>query len=295
MVISELGELLRRVIGESIEVDLELDPGPVTISADRGHIEQVLMNLFVNARDAMPGGGTLTVETRLVDAGEARSAPLLPPGRWAEVVVRDTGVGMDASTQARAFDPFFTTKAPGKGTGLGLATAYGIVRQHHGHIYVRSDVGQGTEFMVYFAPCEPTAATPAPSPAPQPLPRGAETVLVTEDEVTVRDLVCEVLGEYGYNVLSAPDADRAEELAREHGGDIALLLSDVVMPGRSGGELYEALAQSLPGLKVLFMSGYAMRSGTATGDAIAGRPYIQKPFAAAELVRRVREVLDGPS
>ncbi|MFT3828740.1 MAG: ATP-binding protein [Opitutaceae bacterium] len=278
--------MLRRVLRENIQLVYELAPGVLTINGDRGQLEQVLMNLVVNAQDAMPDGGTLTIATR--ERPEGSADPALPRGPLALLHVRDTGVGMDEATQARIFEPFFTTKEVGRGTGLGLATVYGIVRQHEGGIEVRSAPGQGAEFSLYFPRL---AATEAPGPRieapllPLPIPRGAGTLLVAEDQEEVRSLVVRVLDSIGYDVLAAASGEEAQQIAAEHAGRIDLLITDMVMPGQNGRELHRQLCQRRPELKVLFMSGYA-------SDALVeGCDLLTKPFKPAELANRVAALL----
>jgi PAS domain S-box-containing protein len=291
--IVELTKMLGRIIGEDIALRLDLDQDLATVRGDVGQIEQIIMNLAVNARDAMPGGGTLAIETRnvVLDREYSRLHPDTEPGPYVMLAVTDTGCGMDAETQARVFEPFFTTKEVGKGTGLGLSVVYGIVKQHSGGIAVDSTKGHGTRFTVYLpavtAQVEPTISSPTETGSG----RGTETVLVVEDEEVLRQLVVKALENGGYTVLSARHAAEAEELFDTHGGPIDLLLTDVVMPGPSGPELAARLQGKRPGLKVLFTSGFTEHPAVAQGALTSGLPFIQKPFAPVDLLQKVREAL----
>jgi PAS domain S-box-containing protein len=290
--LADLSKLLRRVIGEDIELVTRLGPGLGSVKADPSQLEQVIMNLVVNARDAMPKGGKLTLETTNAefDGNDARSHPGLAPGRYAMLAVSDTGVGMDAQTQARLFEPFFTTKEVGKGTGLGLATVYGIVQQSGGAIHVSSELRRGSTFKISL-PCVSAAA--ASAPAEQSLPAGGtETILLVEDAEGVRELARESLERRGYAVLPAGTPAEALETVERHPLPIHLLLTDVVLPGRSGRELASRLVSLHPEMKVLYMSGYTddaiVRHGVLE-DSVA---FLQKPFSLVALARKVREVLD---
>jgi two-component system cell cycle sensor histidine kinase/response regulator CckA len=266
------------------------------VKADPGQLQQVLVNLAVNARDAMPGGGHLVITTRNVDAVPvaASSGPGSLSGPCVLLSIADTGQGMDAETRSRVFEPFFTTKERGKGTGLGLSTVYGIVRQSGGEIRVQSEPGQGATFDV-FLPRVEAAELEAVGRVTGPPSRGSETILVVEDQADVRRLAAEVLSRRGYRVLQASGGEDAVRLAVGEAGPIHLVLADVVMPGMSGPMVAQALKQTRPDLKVLFMSGYTdneMRNEVETTSASA---YIQKPFAPAVLAAKVRDVLDaGP-
>ncbi|MBI4914324.1 MAG: response regulator [Acidobacteria bacterium] len=285
--------MLRRLIGEDVTLTFEARTERDTIHADRGQIEQVLVNLVVNARDAMPDGGVVSISVRAVQAGE-EPALALPPGEWAVLEVRDTGHGMDEATRERAFEPFFTTKATGKGTGLGLATVYGIARKHSATISVDSAPGSGTTFSMAFPfATGQVTESGAPEAASAAAPQGTELLLVVEDHEEVRRLLVASLDRLGYRTLSADCPQQAEALYRAHRDEVALLLSDVVMPGETGPQLYWRLAGENPGLKVIFMSGYADdRSGCA--EAVRdGLPFIQKPFDPAVLGRLIRDTLDG--
>jgi len=294
-VIANHARLLRRVIGEDVHQVLDLAPDLHTVSADAGQVEQVLMNLAINARDAMPGGGTLTITTSNVVLGEEPDGAALhaQPGCYACVRVSDTGHGMDAATLERAFEPFFTTKPVGQGTGLGLATVYGIVRQHGGAIDVDSVPGRGTTVTFYL----PMTSAPArrDDTARRELNEfsGTETILVVEDEPSVLELVCRVLDGQGYRVLPAPTPADAQAAFAQRPDDIDLLISDLVMPQMTGVELLDSLVAQRPGLRVLYMSGYADHPALRQSSQTDGRPFLPKPFGPTELAAKVREVLDA--
>jgi len=293
-VVAGVEKMLRRVIGEDVDLVTVLDPGVGSVRADIGQLEQVLMNLAVNARDAMPTGGKLTIETANVahDPHYARERAAAPVSRFVMLAVSDTGVGMDEATKARIFEPFFTTKEPGKGTGLGLATVYGIVQQAGGFIWVYSEPGRGTTFKIYLPQVDAAAEDAGASTAPADLPRGTETVLVAEDEAAVRAVTREVLERQGYVVLEAPHGAAALDIAAQHRGPIQLLVTDVVMPGLSGRQLADRLARLRPDTKVLYVSGYTDDAVVRHGVLEAGIAYLQKPFTIDSLARKVREVLD---
>jgi len=286
--------LIERLIGEDVELRFEPGPELGVVQADAGQIEQVIMNLVVNSRDAMPGGGSLLIETASVylDRDYASGHSTVEPGRYVMLSVSDTGVGMDAECQARVFEPFYTTKEQGKGTGLGLSTAYGIIKQHEGNIWVYSEPDRGTCFKIYLpvSNAEPEPQLVAESPAR--VPRGDETILLVEDEPRVRDAVKRALENYGYTVVSATHPDEATSVFGEDPSSVDLLLSDVVMPGCDGIQLHSQLSAHRPDLPVLFMSGYTDRSILEEGVLTPGIPFIQKPFSPAQLVRKVRSVLD---
>jgi PAS domain S-box-containing protein len=284
-VVADLEPMLRRLIGEDIDLTTALDARPGRVEADPGQLEQVIMNLVVNARDAMPHGGRLTIRT-----GEGAA-----PERRILLAVSDTGRGMDAETQSRIFEPFFTTKEKGKGTGLGLSTVYGIVEQHQGAIEVESVLGLGTTFRISLPGARDSARVQAPEPAVAGPGRGAETVLLVEDEEAVRKLVCDILAGYGYRVLDAADGRAALALHERHGRDIAMLLTDVVMPQMSGRTLAERLRARQPDLKVLYMSGYTDDVIGNHGVLDSQMAYLQKPFTPDALAHKVREVLDAPT
>ena len=295
-VATDAEKMLRRLIGEDIDVATALAPDLGRVRADPGQIEQMLMNLAVNARDAMPGGGILTIETRNVelDAAYAQTHTDARAGPHVLLSVADTGTGMPPDVAARIFEPFFTTKGIGKGTGLGLATVYGIVKQSGGHIAVYSEVGIGTTFKVYL-PCveEATVAVKGRSWL-QPPSRGTETVLVVEDEDGVRALTRRILAGCGYTVLEAANGNEALCVLAAYLGPIHLLVSDVVMPGIGGRVVAERVAELHPGAKVLFVSGYTDDAVILHGVLQEGVNFLQKPFSAARLAIRVREVLDNP-
>jgi len=293
-----LHKMLERLIGEDITLLTRLAPTLWPIVADAGQIEQVIINLVVNARDAMPTGGRLTIETanQAVDAGFLYAHPSLElsPGPYVVLIVTDTGHGMDDHVKARVFEPFFTTKEPGKGTGLGLATVYGIIKQSDGDIIVESERKQGTRFTIYL-PATLAAAKPVDEhPTPVDHDGGHETILVVEDEESVRKLTCMVLLEKGYIVLAASQSTEALALAERHPGPIALLLTDVVMPQMSGPELALQLQGRFPRLRILFMSGYTDDTVVRHGLLTAKVDFIPKPFSPALLAVKVREVLDNP-
>lgn len=293
--VAELEKMLRRIIGEDVELVAELSKETGRIKADPGQIEQVLLNLVVNAKDAMPGGGRITIGTTNVELGEeyARMHLQVKQGSYVMFSVADTGCGMDESTLSRIFEPFFTTKEQGKGTGLGLATVYGIVKQSGGGIYVYSEPGQGTVFKIYFPRVDEAAQPVAAPAAPRGAAAGTETVLVVEDDEMVRKFVQRALAEAGYQVLAARDPAAAVELCERHASPIHLILSDVVMPQMHGPELMKKLTLLRPQARVIFMSGYT-DTAVAHRDLVAsGVPFLQKPLAPGVLTRKVREVLDA--
>jgi PAS domain S-box-containing protein len=295
-VVSDLDGMLRRLIAEDILVQTALGPNLPFVRIDRGQMEQVIVNLAVNARDAMPEGGHLVVETAAVNLDESYAGGhmTVEPGRYVMLAVSDTGQGMDDETQSHIFEPFFTTKEPGKGTGLGLATVYGIVRQTGGHIWVYSEPGRGATFKIYLPAVEKEADEEGANERPPYSARaGTETVLVLEDEEQVRQLVQSMLARQGYQVLAFGSAEDALRLCENHPEEIQLLITDVVMPGMSGRQVAQLARERRPNLKVLYMSGY-------TGDAIAhhgvldcGVEFLQKPFSSETLLGKVREVLDA--
>jgi PAS domain S-box-containing protein len=291
--IANTEKMLRRLIGEDVEMVTTLQPDLGRVKVDAGQIEQVIMNLAVNARDAMPKGGRLLIETSNVEIDEnyARSHAPMMPGKYVMVVVSDTGCGMDQETQAHIFEPFFTTKEEGRGTGLGLATVYGIVKQSGGFIWVSSEPGRGSTFKVYLPRVEEVAATAAPVEVPAEPAKGSETVLVVEDEEGVRSLVCEMLASHDYKVLDAAGAAQALQVAEQHTKPIHLLLTDVVMPQISGKELVKRLCALHPETKVLYMSGYTDDAIVRQGNLEAGTSFLQKPFSPEALLQKIREVL----
>jgi PAS domain S-box-containing protein len=294
-VVAGMESLLRRLLGEDIDLVVVLTPGVGNVKVDPGQIEQVITNLAVNARDAMPQGGQLTIETQNVTLDEddaRRHGVAVPPGSYVRLAVSDSGAGMDEATRTRIFEPFFTTKGPGKGTGLGLSTVYGIVKQSHGFIWVESEVGQGTSFKMYLPQVTEVAGPVRPGPTAVSS-SGTETILLVEDNAGLRKLATRLLAPAGYTVLGAASGEEALRLLEGHDAPVHLLLSDVVMPGMSGRQLAERLAQIRPGMKVLYMSGYTSDTIVRHGVLDAKVPFLNKPFTAAALLRKVREVLDS--
>src|SRR3984957_5529036 len=312
-VLADVGKMLHRLIGENIEVNIVPASSALRVKADPGQIEQVILNLAVNSRDAMPAGGRLTITARKVDLGEndSRNHEGAPAGKYVMLSVSDTGAGMDSETQAHIFEPFFTTKAPGKGTGLGLATVYGVVKQSEGWIWVDSKPGRGTTFQIYL-PCvqefvaressleeisldksqsnkKPTTATVSSVDASL---KGTETVLVVEDQDGIRDIVRESLRRNGYKVLIANDGDEALQMASAYADPIHLLITDLVMPNIGGRELAQRRTPLRPAMKVLFMSGYSEPTSSDIESASQSAPVLQKPFSLDALARNVRRVLD---
>ena len=294
-IVEEMGKLLPRLIGEDIELVIRKDEELGTIRADASQMEQVLMNLAVNARDAMPNGGKLVIETANTDLdhGYTLTHPLMKPGPYVQLVVTDSGTGMDAETQAHIFEPFFTTKEKGKGTGLGLATVYGIVKQSGGFIWVYSAVGKGTSFKIYLPRVDQAEDHSGTPHASVELPKGTETVLLAEDEQDVREIAREFLESGGYHVVEAKDGAEAIELAAQHRGEIQLLVTDMVMPGMTGQELAVRLQKEYPGLYVIFMSGYSEHAATEMADADPSVRLLNKPFSRAAILRTVGEILHG--
>lgn len=295
-VIGGLEEMLRRLIGEDIDLTTVFDSSLGSVRADVGQIEQILMNLVVNARDAMPDGGELSIETAnvVLDDEYARKHSEVSAGPFVMIAVSDTGVGMDSATLARIFDPFFTTKAKGLGTGLGLSTVYGIVKQHHGHVAVYSEPGRGTTFKVYLPRASEAREPEATAVTPGPRPAGHETILIVEDAEVVRELVGEVLGMLGYSVLKAADPEEAIRISYTHKGAIHLLLTDVVLPYMDGRSLHKKIASARPRMKVMYMSGYTDNFIVHHGVLDRGVHFIQKPFSVDNLAKKVREALDAP-
>jgi len=285
--------MLRRLIGEDIELQFGLDADTGNIKADPGHVEQAIVNLAVNARDAMPLGGRLTIETANVflDETYAKTHMGVKPGSFVMIAVSDTGHGMDAETRRRIFEPFFTTKEKGKGTGLGLATVYGIVKQTGGDIWVYSEPGQGTTFKLYFPRvAEPVTESSGGDGSPEKQ-SGGETILVVEDEKSVRELTVRILRQLGYTILTAASGVEALEVSQAHTGTIDLLLTDVVMPNMSGRQLADSLTQNRPDTKVLFLSGYTENTVVHHGVLDAGVDFLPKPFTRENLAQKLREVL----
>jgi two-component system cell cycle sensor histidine kinase/response regulator CckA len=290
-------KMLHRLLGADIELTVLSTSDMCSIKADPGQVEQVLVNLAVNARDAMPRGGELTIDTENVELGNdyARAHPDVKPGSYVMLAVTDNGIGMDEETQARIFEPFFTTKEEGKGTGLGLATVFGIVKQSGGHIGVLSERSKGTTFKLYFPQVSGVAEVRPSEPPPTEFSRGSETILLVEDDDQVRALAQNILRRCGYVVLAASNGGEALLIFEKHGPSIQLLLTDVVLPRMSGWQLAERLASMRQGMKVLFMSGYTNDARLQHGALDPGVAYLQKPLTPASLTRRVREVLGGGS
>jgi signal transduction histidine kinase len=294
-VIANMERLLKRLIGERVTIVTSLAPKLVAIRSDTSQLEQVIVNLVVNARDAMPAGGTIAIDTHTVTLDEAHrdEHPDAVLGPHVRLTVRDTGTGMDAATLAQIFEPFFTTKARGQGTGLGLATVYGIVRQSGGHLAVSSRVGQGTTFTIYFPATQiPRSTDPRPTTAREAKLAGTETILLVEDDGPLRMLARRVLSSYGYRVLDAGTATDALELFAAT-PRIDLLLTDVVMTERTGPELADTITREHPHVRVILMSGYTDDIGEHVDRESPERPYIQKPFDPVALVQKVRQTLDG--
>jgi PAS domain S-box-containing protein len=295
-IVTSVDKMLRRVIGEDVDLVIYLAPDLGSVLADAGQIEQVLMNLAVNARDAMPQGGRLTIEAKNVDldADYARTHTEVKPGPHVVISVSDTGIGMDAAVKARIFEPFFTTKEKGRGTGLGLSTVYGIVKQSGGHIWVYSEPGHGTTFRVYFPRVEgPQAPVAAPEQKTGSL-RGSETILVAEDEAQLRRFMVGVLTDHGYRAITATNGAEAVAICQRDAGTIHLIVTDVVMPEMGGKQLVDAVSPERPGVRILFISGYAENAIVHHGRLDPGVELLSKPFNAVTFLRRVRAVLDRP-
>jgi PAS domain S-box-containing protein len=296
-IVADTESMLRRLIGEHILLSTSLDRSMGVVAVDPGQIEQVLVNLAVNARDAMPSGGQLTIETHgtSLDETYCRNVPGLAPGEYVMLAVTDTGLGMDARLQSRIFEPFFTTKDLGKGTGLGLSTVHGIVKQSKGHIAVYSEPGHGTTFKIYLPRVEDERETVRAESRRPGVPTGTETILLVEDDQSVRALARQILSRCGYTVVEATDGQQALALASAHSGTIALLVTDVVMPHLGGRALADQLTAVRPKCKVLFLSGYARDAVNRRGELDTGHAFLQKPFTPAALAQKVRSVLDGRS
>jgi signal transduction histidine kinase/ActR/RegA family two-component response regulator len=297
-VVANVEHLLRRLIGEHIELETVLASDLGAIKADATQLDQVLVNLAVNSRDAMPGGGTLTIETRNValSKDDQREAFAIRTGPYVMLAVTDTGCGMDAETRARAFEPFFTTKAAGQGSGLGLSTVYGIVKQSDGYIWLDSEPGTGTRVRIYLPRVDEPVETvePRPAVASPAVPGGSETLLLVEDEAGVREVIVEWLTGHGYTVLTAQNGVDALAVAASHAARIDLMIADVVMPQMGGPELAGRLLPLRPGLKVIYVSGYADEAIGDPGKLSAGAAFLQKPFSLDALLRSVRDTL-GPA
>lgn len=294
-VVADMDKMLQRVIGEHIELATVLHPGLGRIKVDPGQMEQVIMNLAVNARDAMPQGGKLMIETAnvVLDQNYTRQHMSVQPGRYVMLAVTDAGCGMDSQTQARIFEPFFTTKEPGKGTGLGLFTVYGIVKQSGGNVWVYSEAGRGSTFKIYLPHVDDAADELSAIQESDREVKGSETILLVEDEETVRELSQEILQEEGYQVLVASNGKEAIQLCQDYNGSIDLVVTDVVMPKMSGPELVRQLSSLRPAAKTLFLSGYTNASITHNEVLSPEVEFLQKPFSAEAFARKVRQILDA--
>ncbi len=293
-IIRNMEQLLARLIGEDVELRSVLAEKDITVLADTGQIEQVLMNLVTNARDAMPGGGSLFLETETIELGEdeAKARGLRRPGTYALLTVTDTGVGMEEKTRERIFEPFFTTKEVGKGTGLGLAIVYGTIKQHNGSLEVESAPGRGAAFKIYL-PVVDEETDASRSVVLSPLEGGTETILVAEDDETVRNLTASVLTQFGYSVIQAEDGEAAVKKFSENRDKVRMLLLDVIMPKKNGKEVFDKIRIFKPDIKALFLSGYTADIIDQKGLLDKEFNFILKPVAINDLLRKVREVLDG--
>jgi len=291
-IVQDMDRLLRPLIGENVELIMELSPQAAHVRADAGQIEQVLMNLVVNAKDAMPAGGRITIQTQnlIVDGSHGRTPQFIRPAKYVMLSVGDTGMGMDRETQSHIFEPFFTTKEKGKGTGLGLSTVYGIVKQTAGYVIVQSEPGRGTTFHIYLPQSDGTVEKQTASPSHTDL-GGSETILLVEDEESVRELVRDTLAAKGYTVVEAATGEAGIAAAARHDGPVDLIITDVVMPGLGGRELVQQLAQSRPTTKVLYLSGYTEETILGDGSTDHGAAFLQKPFTLQTLARKVKEIL----
>ena len=294
MAIAQTDKMLRRLIGEDIHLQLKLDPEVGNIKADPGHVDQAIVNLVVNARDAMPEGGTLTIETANVHLDESyvRTHLGVAPGDFVMVAVSDTGIGMDAETRRRIFEPFFTTKEKGRGTGLGLATVYGIVKQAGGDIWVYSEPGHGSAFKLYFPRVSDPLSDSTDSENGEAVTSATqEMILLVEDERAVRELTFKMLQQLGYSILIAENGEDALRVSKTYEGELSLLLTDVVMPGMSGRQLADAMILLRPGLKVLFLSGYTENTVVHHGVLDPDVDFLPKPFSREVLGKKLREIL----
>lgn len=294
-VVSNLDQMLRRIIGEHIELILSLDPSAGNVEVDTHHLEQVIMNLVVNGRDAMPKGGAITIQTANldVDAEYSRTHIGLKPGAYVLLSVADTGIGMDQATQSKIFEPFFTTKEMGKGTGLGLAMVYGIVKQSGGDVHLYSEVGHGTIFKIYLPRIKGPVSSAIKKEVSVISLKGTETILLAEDEDLVRKFTVHVLTEEGYKVLPARNGAQALALLKDHSGKIDLLLTDTIMPGMSGQDLVKQASASHPAIKVIYMSGYTNMVLSKDDTRKTDFHFVEKPFTPDTLLKKIRSVLDA--
>jgi two-component system, cell cycle sensor histidine kinase and response regulator CckA len=292
-IVSDMERLLRPLIGENVILTAKLAPQAGFTRADAGQLEQVLMNLVVNAKDAMPNGGRLTIQTQSIELDEShrRGQTFIRPGIYVMLSVSDTGMGMDKETQSRIFEPFFTTKEKGKGTGLGLSTVYGIVKQSGGYVMVQSEEGRGSTFHIYLPRVEESTTENHIAPVASAAAGGTETILLVEDEESVRHLVRDTLVAKGYRVIEAENGEAGLAAAANHAGKIDLVITDVVMPGLGGRELVQQLGKTRPETRVLYLSGYTEDAIISEGSIESGTAFLQKPFTLQNLSKKVREVL----
>lgn len=296
MIVAGLAKLLPRLLGTDIELVTTLAPDLGQIMGDVNQLEQIILNLATNARDAMPGGGCLTLETKNVRHTGSAEYQVMPPGKYVVLTVTDTGAGIPEHLSKRIFDPFFTTKDPGKGTGLGLSIVYGIVKQNHGFIWVSSKPGEGTSFTAYFPQVLEQVIVPNMAQLPLEDARGNETILIVEDEAALQEVEKEYLRNLGYNLLIAKDGLEALEIAKGHVGPIDLLITDVIMPLMSGPELAEQLTSIHGDIPVIYVSGYSNQAVVdRTGLLESELHFLQKPFSLHELSRQIRELLESES
>jgi signal transduction histidine kinase len=294
-IVTGMQKMLQKLINESISFEYHLDPLLGRVRADASQVEQILLNLVINASDAMPRGGKLLIETSNVELDESYSRMHISvtPGPHVQLVVSDTGTGIDAETRKHMFEPFFTTKERGKGTGLGLSMVFGIVKQSGGNIWVYSEPGKGTSFKIYFPRVYESLEEAAKRPATDVLPRGSETILVVEDEAMIREIISLTLADHGFSVLLAQDGEEAFRICSGHKGPIHLLLSDVILPKMSGREAAHQLISQRPDMRVLYMSGYTANAIVHHGVLEPGLAFLQKPFSPAALLAKVREILSA--
>jgi two-component system, cell cycle sensor histidine kinase and response regulator CckA len=295
-IVSDMSKMLRRLIGEDIDLSTVVQPDLASVNADPGQIQQIIMNLALNAREAMPKGGRLTIETAnaFLDDVYIHQHPIMNKGRYVMLAISDNGIGMDEATRARIFEPFFSTKEKNKGAGLGLSTIYGIVKQSNGFIWVYSEPGKGSTFKIYFPRVEDEFAQSLKDDLPEGECKDMETVLIAEDEESVRALACRILRARGYAVLEASNGRQALDVAQQYPGAIDIVLTDVIMPEMDGSTLVSHLKATRPGIKALFFSGYTNEAIVQHGVLDSNVDFLQKPFSASGLVRKLREVIDAP-